>query len=314
MEMITDTVSIVFGLMLLCGVLFLVFKVISILLKGAADLFDEASEYSFVGIILFFVSWIFLTPLMVIWSLFRGWDKTQSTRRLSAAASENKLSFLNDGISRFLEKRGDLLPQNEDDQSLGLLPEGESFQLPGSGWRLWMPENSRELGLKSATIPPNIEALIKQTPVVHYFCYSDRTKGSSSFLQITKAFHADATFESSNLNELRPHLSAATAMNIQQSGPVVINDLDYIQHPVWGRSLPPILKSDVSKGLNTNKYRMITHHLFADNGFTYMLSFNCNRDRDLSILEEGLHELLRSFKLPGWKTKRPFFELRDPPW
>lgn len=44
-----------------------------------------------------------------------------------------------------------------------------------------------------------------------------------------------------------------------------------IWEPVWGRSFPPILKSDVSKGLNTDKYRMITHHLFVDNGFMYCL-------------------------------------------
>ena len=280
------------------GLIFLIFKLGKYLLSGALNLFDEASDYGFIGKILFFASWIFLTPLMVIWCLFRGWD----LRRERGLTNPKFRSYL-----KLSFEQAKTLPLNDSNNSEGLLPGGESFQLPGTSWRLFIPESDlvAEIGTEAGPILRNA---IKHAS--YYYLFSDNAK-ESGFLQITKNPHGSATFEKVDIQQMHADIKVTMEMfETEEPGHVIVNYCYYTQHPVWGESLPPILKYDASKGL----LRQSSRQIFTDNGYTYTLSFDCHRDQDLAFFIAALDELLHTFKLSQWNTQKPFYELHDPCW
>ena len=66
------------GIILLIGgaiiALIVAFAVLMYGVKGAILQFVWASEYGFIGVVVFFAAWVFMFPIMAIWAILWGWS------------------------------------------------------------------------------------------------------------------------------------------------------------------------------------------------------------------------------------------------
>ena len=173
-----------FLLLLGIGILILIIwfgvKILGSVFRGAVELLEQASQFGFIGLVLYFGAWFFMLPIMLIWSFFAGLDGNSNTstgadlidqKDLGARDTSSKVLIsprrkMDDGILESLS-----LLQYENGNSVFTLDNGEEGCLPTDQWQIYRPK----------VLPHHLN----QLPVKFYFFYHQSALFADNFLQIT---------------------------------------------------------------------------------------------------------------------------------
>lgn len=168
------------GIGILILIIWFGMKILGSVFRGAVELLEQASQFGFIGLVLFFGAWFFMLPIMLIWSFFAGLDGNSNTstgedlidqKDLGARDTSSKVLIsprrkMDDGILESL-----FLLQYENGNSVFTLDNGEEGYLPGDKWQIYRP-----------TVLPHP---LNQLPVKFYFFYHQNALFADNFLQIT---------------------------------------------------------------------------------------------------------------------------------
>lgn len=168
------------GVALLILTVWLGMKIVSSVFRGALDLLEQASEFGFIGLVLYFGAWFFILPIMLIWSFFVGLDdkSKKSADSLSIGqkyparkdmASREEVSRKRPMDSGILDSLDEL--PHENGKSVFTLDLGEQGYLPTHKWKIYRPK-----------ILPHP---LNKFPVTFYFFYHQNALFADNFLQIT---------------------------------------------------------------------------------------------------------------------------------
>lgn len=168
------------GLALLILTVWLGMKIVSRVFRGAVDLLEQASQFGFIGLVLYFGAWFFMLPIMLIWSFFVGLNDKPKTSAERASFDQNYPAQIDTALGNAVSRKRpmdsgildslDELP-NENGKSVFTLDLGEQGYLPTHQWKIYRPK----------VLPHPLN----KVPVTFYFFYHQNALFADNFLQIT---------------------------------------------------------------------------------------------------------------------------------
>lgn len=289
------------SLLLVIGLLILTIwfgvKIASSVFRGAFELLDQASNFGFVGLVLYIGAWFFMLPIMLIWAFIAGLDgkpknfadvglNDKPKKSANSASIARKHLAPIDMASRDVVSRRrpldlgildslDQLPHDNVTSNFNL-DLGEQGCLPNHKWYIYRPK----------ILPPQLEKF----PVTFYFFYHQRALFADNFLQITHhGQNNDHTFH--DLDRLKGKVEWIVRHEGIGSGPVSDLVVEYRANTVNEHFTNTLLTS-YKKGSHI-------HHGYNVHiaNQSYSFSIECTDQEFEGLFRAALKSAMQSFRL-----------------
>lgn len=273
------------GISILVLIIWFGMKILGSIFKGGIDLFERASEFGFIGQVLFFGAWFFMLPLMLIWSFFAGLDDNyqgvggrdsidqkdlgESDRSSKVLVSPKRK--MDTGILESLS-----LLQYENGRSMFTLDDGEEGFLPTDQWQIYRP----------SVLPHPLN----QLPAKFYFFYHQNALFADNFLQITH-HGVWSEFMPESVEILRSQVHSMIRHHAIGSGPISDLVVEYPQSTI----------NDDFKNVVFTTYKKGSHF---HQGFDvqigdqkYSFSIECADSEFEGLFRTALNAAMKTFRL-----------------